>query len=124
MHKKIIGLFLILTVCFFSCQKKETQEEIRVTQEYSIEQFMNTESIMGSSFSADESKILFTSNRSGIYNTYSISLAGGEPTQLTDSTDNAVFGITYFPNDDRILYMSDKGVYHLLSFSSSSCASE
>jgi len=109
MPKKIIGLFLILTLCLLSCQKKEKEEEIRVVQKYSIEQFMDTESIMGSSFSADESKILFTSNRSGIYNVYTMPVTGGDPVQLTHSTDNAVFGISYFPNDDRILYMSDKG---------------
>jgi len=109
MHKKFIGLFLILVLCLFSCQKKETQEEIRVVQKYTIEQFMDTESIMGSSFSADESRILFTSNRSGIYNAYTVPVTGGEAEQLTDSTDNAVFGITYFPNDNRILYTSDRG---------------
>ena len=30
-----------------------------------------------------------------------------KPTMLTDSDDNAVFAVSWFPNDDRILYTYD-----------------
>ncbi|MGD8540595.1 MAG: prolyl oligopeptidase family serine peptidase, partial [Candidatus Aminicenantes bacterium] len=103
---KRLSLFILPVVLVFSaCQKSEVRE---VTK-YTIEQFMNTESIGGSSFSADESQILYSSNKSGIYNVYSIPTTGGESTQLTHSEDDAIFAISFFPNDGRILYRSDKG---------------
>ena len=46
---------------------------------YTIEQFMATTSIMGASFSADEMRILFTSNATGIYNAYTLLVDGGRP---------------------------------------------
>jgi dipeptidyl aminopeptidase/acylaminoacyl peptidase len=88
----------------------------RQVQQYTIEQFMNTISIFGGSFSFDETKILFTSNEDGIYNAYTIPVAGGDATQVTHSTDNTIVAVSFFPDDDRILYLSDKGgneIYHI-----------
>ncbi|MBA7483414.1 Dipeptidyl aminopeptidase BIII [subsurface metagenome] len=36
-------------------------------------------------------------------------MEGGEPTQLTYSEDDAIFALSFFPEDNRILYSSDKG---------------
>jgi dipeptidyl aminopeptidase/acylaminoacyl peptidase len=105
MFKRTAILILIVSLSLWACQKEEALE---VTT-YTIEQFMDTESIGGSSFSEDETTILYSSNRSGIYNAYTIPITGGEPTPLTLSEDNAIFAISFFPNDDRILYHSDKG---------------
>ncbi len=105
MFKRLSLFILPVALVFSACQKSEVRE---VTK-YTIEQFMNTESIGGSSFSADESQILYSSNKSGIYNVYSIPTTGGESTQLTHSEDDAIFAISFFPNDGRILYRSDKG---------------
>ena len=77
--------------------------------EYTIEQFLDTTAIFGGSFSPDEKTILFSSNESGIYNAYTMPVEGGEATQLTDSTADSIFALSYFPNDNRILYRSDKG---------------
>lgn len=88
----------------------------REVQQYTIEQFLNTVSIFGGSFSYDDSKILFTSNESGIYNAYAMSVKGGEVEQLTHSTENSVFAVSFFPGDDRFLYLSDEGgneIYHI-----------
>lgn len=70
---------------------------------------MNTVRIGGSSFSPDEKQILFFSNKSGIYNAYSVPVKGGAPTQLTNSTKESTFSISYFPTDARILYTYDRG---------------
>ena len=40
----------------------------RPSKQYTIEQFMATVSISGASFSADEKQLLFSSNRTGIFN--------------------------------------------------------
>lgn len=105
MWKKISCLIFIVSLLLVSCQKSETPQ----SQQYTIEQFMNTVSIGGSSFSADEQTILFSSNQTGIYNAFALPIQGGEPTPLTNSTEDAIFALSFFPHDNRILYSSDKG---------------
>ena len=78
-------------------------------KKYTIEQFMATTSIAGASFSHDEKNILFSSNETGIFNVYSIPVAGGQPTALTRSTVDSTFAIGYFPSDNRFLFTRDKG---------------
>jgi len=85
------------------------REPARAVRQYSIEQFMNTVRIGGSSFSADEKKILFHSNRTGIFNVHSVPVTGGGPTQLTNSTKESTYAVSYFPADARLLYTYDKG---------------
>ena len=77
---------------------------------------MNTVSIRGSSFSPDEKTILFSSDKTGIYNAYAVHIESSEVVQLTNSDTNSIFTISYFPSDSRILYRSDQGgneLYHI-----------
>ena len=76
---------------------------------YDASTFYETISVFGASFSADETRILFTSDASGVYNVYSQLVAGGKPLQLTQSKDDAYIGISFFPADDRILFTADQG---------------
>jgi Tol biopolymer transport system component len=76
---------------------------------YTIEQFMNNTKSSGNAFSPDGKKILYSSNVSGIYNAWEVPVSGGEARPLTDSKTNSVFALSYFPNDERILYSSDQG---------------
>src|SRR3982751_3439330 len=80
----------------------------RAPKQYTIEQFMKTTAMGGASFSADDSRILFHSNESGIFNAYSVPVTGGKPTQLTQSKETTQ-SVSYFPDDDRILYTRDQG---------------
>lgn len=105
MIRKIACLMVIFSLIFFACKKTEYRE----VNQYTIEQFMDTVSIGGSSFSHGEKTILFSSNKTGIYNAFTIPVEGGEPTQLTYSEDDAIFALSFFPEDNRILYSSDKG---------------
>ena len=77
--------------------------------EYDARTFHETTAIRGASFSPDENKILFSSDASGVFNAYSISVDGGEATPLTTLTTNAVFAVSYFPEDERFLYTADEG---------------
>ncbi len=89
--------------------------EVREVQRYSIEQFYDTESVRGASFSADESKILYTSDKSGVFNAYTVPVAGGATTQLTDSEDTT-YSVSFFPHGERVLLMRDDGgneIYHI-----------
>lgn len=76
---------------------------------YTIEQFMGTTALVGASFSPDSQKILVSSDATGIPNVYAFPVEGGEPVQLTHSTDDAINVIGYFPADERFLYATDEG---------------
>jgi dipeptidyl aminopeptidase/acylaminoacyl peptidase len=76
---------------------------------YTIEQFMDTESVGGSSFSPDETSILFHSNKTGIFNVFTIALKDRAIRHLTNSAKESTFAVSYFPDDSRVLYTSDRG---------------
>ena len=97
---------LFLTTSLSLAFQKNNYRDVK---QYTIEQFMNTTRIIGSSVSHDDKLILFSSNKTGVFNAYTIPVKGGKPTQLTDSKDNSIFTISFFPDDNRILYSSDKG---------------
>ena len=76
---------------------------------YSVADLYKNAEFLGASFSADGAKILASSNRSGIWNAFAIPTTGGDPTALTSSTTDSIFAASYFPNDGRFLYTSDRG---------------
>ncbi len=76
---------------------------------YTIEDFLDTTAMSGASFSPDERKILVSADASGIFNAYAVATDGGQRTRLTNSTDDAVFTASYFPFDERFIYLSDEG---------------
>ncbi len=76
---------------------------------YSIEQFMDTERLAGASFAPGGNRLIYSSNRSGVFNIYAQDLQGGDPIALTESDDDAIYVIRYFPHDERLLYRSDRG---------------
>ena len=76
---------------------------------YTIEQFMNTTSMVGASFSPDERAILVTSNQSGVFNAYEIPAGGGKPQARTHSTTDGIFTVGYLPHDRRVLYLQGAG---------------
>jgi len=84
-------------------------QKAQPVKEYTIEQFMNTVRIGGSSFSADEKSMLLHSNKTGIFNVYSVPVSGGTAAQLTSSTKESTFAVSYLPNDTRFLYSYDRG---------------
>lgn len=106
MRNTLFYLSLLCVVILFltSCQP-DTEEE--VVDAYTIEQFLNNESVFGGSFSPDNSKLVLTSNKSGIYNVYTVSVSGGEYTPVTESDSASAFVISFFPEDERILFSMD-----------------
>ena len=66
-------------------------------------------SSVGLAFSPDGSSVLVTSDASGVFNVHAVDRDSSEITQLTDSTDHAIFAQSYFPADERILYTYDEG---------------
>lgn len=104
MKSKILGL--VIATLMFSCKKENKMAQIEI-KEYSIEQFMDNESVGGGSFSSDNSNLLVSSNRSGIYNVFTIPAKGGEMTAITQSDSTSISANSYFPNDDRMLLSAD-----------------
>ncbi|SFL27359.1 S9 family peptidase [Lysobacter sp. cf310] len=79
------------------------------SKQYRIQDFIDTVGVAGASFSADESRLLFSSNKSGIWNAYSMPVDGGEWTPVTRSTVDSTYAVAYFPHDDRVLFTRDQG---------------
>ena len=96
---------LLLVLSLISCQRTS---QVEISQ-YTIEQFYKSTNVLGGSFSPDESGLLFTSNESGIYNLFEVSLFDGEIHQITNSTGESYFAIDYVPETGQILYSADKG---------------
>jgi dipeptidyl aminopeptidase/acylaminoacyl peptidase len=109
-HLRLIFLISI-TACLWACTNKEgSSENIKSVPTYTVEQFLNTRKIFGSAFSPNELKVMYSSNETGIFNAFEIDTEGiGQPKQLTFSKENAIYAISYFPEDERILFKSDRG---------------
>jgi len=98
-HFALITLFVFIA----SCTKTYTPTK------YSIEQFYQNNRIGGGAFSEDETKLLVSSDESGIFNVYEIDISSGEKTQKTFSGKESFFAIDYLPGANQILYSADKG---------------
>lgn len=114
--KRSLPLFLTalafaLTAAMAEPPKTAAAAEAKPKQvpQYTIDQFLATTLYGGASFSPDGSKILVSSDETGVFNAYAIPVKGGKPVRLTDSKVSAVRVIGYFPDDERFLYTSDQG---------------
>ena len=90
----------------------EAGKEAKAPMQYDAEAFFATTSYSlasGYAWSPDDSKLLASSDESGIFNAISLAAADGAKEPLTRSTTDSVFAVSWFPDDDRILYTADKG---------------
>lgn len=103
----------VLAVFCLSCSTDNSSGRrdagARPKRQYTIEEFMNTPRVGGAAFSSDESSILISSDETGIFNAYAIDLRTGQKSTVTRSTNDSTFAITYFPNDNRVLFSRDNG---------------
>lgn len=97
---------LMLVSMVLSCNS--TQEE-KAPKQYTIRQFMDIVSLNGRAFSPDETKVLISTNETGIFNAEEINVSTGTKKVLTASSTNAIFALSYFPTDERMVYTSDQG---------------
>ncbi|MEM6453672.1 MAG: alpha/beta fold hydrolase [Acidobacteriota bacterium] len=87
----------------------EAAPAVRDVPTHEIGAFLDNITYFGSSFSPDGSKLLVTSDKSGVYNAYAMPVDGGAPTALTASTGESIFAVGYFPADERFIYQADQG---------------
>ena len=104
-----VAVVLTMLVSLAGCQRADETVTAQDVPQYAIQQFLESTSVFGSSFSPDGSKILVSSDESGVYNAYAIPVDGGTPVQLTSSEDDAVLVAGYFRGDERFLYLQDQG---------------
>jgi dipeptidyl aminopeptidase/acylaminoacyl peptidase len=88
-------------------QKKE--QKARAPKRYTIQQFMESTRFSGASFSPDESRILFSSNATGVPNAYTVPVGGGKHAPMTQSKKDSTYAVSFFPKDGRVLYTRDQG---------------
>ena len=108
LHKKPIALSLLLAA---ACTAPGSSSSTRAGEvpRHDARTFYETTSVFGADFSPDGSKILVTSDRSGVFNAWAQPVDGGPMEPLTRSTSDAVTAIAWFPDDDRFLYSADQG---------------
>jgi len=76
---------------------------------YDARTFYENTALSGASFSHDESRVLVTSDQSGVLNVHAQPVTGGAAVALTRSTGDSYSAISFFPHDDRFLYSADQG---------------
>lgn len=108
---------MVLAMALLSgCQSDTLPSGKKELQQYSIAQFMDNTNVRGGSFSHDRSRLLVSSDQSGIFNAYAVNLTDGTSQALTNSDSSSVFALSFFPEDDRFLFqMDDNGneIFHL-----------
>tara|TARA_Y100000739_G_scaffold133829_1_gene115237 strand:+ start:174 stop:1943 length:1770 start_codon:yes stop_codon:yes gene_type:complete len=63
----------------------------------------------GGYFSKDADKLIYSSDKSGIFNIYEVDLSTNEETQLTYSKEESFFVRGYSPSTGEVIYSADKG---------------
>jgi dipeptidyl aminopeptidase/acylaminoacyl peptidase len=101
--KKTTFIAICLILVSYAC---ETKKEI---PRYTIDQFYKNISISAASFSSDETKLLVTSNETGIYNLFEIDIKDATKRQITSSTTESLFAVSYVYGTGQVLYSADKG---------------
>ncbi|CAN0502320.1 unnamed protein product [Ectocarpus sp. 12 AP-2014] len=74
---------------------------------YDASVFYSNSTFRGASFSYDGESILYSSNETGCFNIYSVFISNGTIEQLTQNIKQNAIGISYFPFDNRFLFIQD-----------------
>jgi len=110
-----------LVLALAACSEREQAHEAPAdsTQDgqatvYDADEFFETVTYQlshggGHAFSADGRRLLVNSDRTGVFNAWSVDVESGEFEPLSDSDNNAIFAVSWFPDDDRVLLTGDVG---------------
>jgi dipeptidyl aminopeptidase/acylaminoacyl peptidase len=109
----LFALSLSLAACVSDPVETAETREVREVPRYEAEAFFETTDVRlpgsaGFTWSPDGSKVLMSSNESGVWNAYTLDAASGSQVQLTANPDTT-FAVSFFPDDDRILFTTDPG---------------
>lgn len=104
----------LLAGCGESPNQTTTDDDAAVVAvpKYSAEAFFATTSYGlggGFAYSSDNSRLLMHSDKTGVFNVYALPVDGSDAVALTESESDAMFAVSWFPNDERILFTFDNG---------------
>lgn len=113
----VLAAFLLvtqLTGCGSDSNKTTASQNGGAVPTFSAREFFETTSFgmvnsSGIAFSPDGKSLLISSDQSGVFNAWELPLDGSDATPLTQSDDNAIFAVSWFPEDRRMLYTFDGG---------------
>ncbi|MCU0390708.1 MAG: S9 family peptidase [Thermoflexibacter sp.] len=104
-QKQHLCILAILSILTLACTPNALDKgSFTKNKQYAVEDFYNTPYLKKPTFSANGEKILISTNKNGIFNVYALLLKDGKLSAMTDYATNAAYGISYFPEDERILY--------------------
>ena len=83
-------------------------------EQYTIQEFLGNTNFNGFSFSPDNSKVLVSSDEYGILNAFAVPVDGSRIEKITSSNPNSLRVVSYFPDDERFLFLMDEGGNELL----------
>ncbi len=111
---KHVVLGSVAAIGLVACQPATEVAKAPELKTYDAKAFFDTTSVSMAfpspyAFSADGKNLLLATDKSGVFNAAALPVAGGDATPLSQSTTTAVFAISYFPTDDRILVSTDGG---------------
>lgn len=98
----VIGLLAIV-----SCN--QPGEQPRTPKQYTAEQLRNNIAVEAAGFNSDDTEILLSDNRTGIYNVYLLKIADTSVQQLTHSSTNANFAVDFLPGNTKYIITHDNG---------------
>ncbi|WP_203295126.1 alpha/beta hydrolase family protein [Maricaulis parjimensis] len=113
---------LAVTALLTACQPANTASETdqagsaseTIVTRYDAATFHETTSFSmasssGFAWSADDSRILISSDETGVFNAYAVDPSSGDREALTASETNATYALSWFPDDDRAVVTADSG---------------
>ena len=89
----------ILLIITFTCTViiMEAQSAKHLPEAYTSAQLRKTITITAAAFNVNDSKILVSSNESGIFNVHEINVADKKSTALTNSKEDGMYAVDYLP---------------------------
>src|SRR3546814_20935608 len=100
--------YLLLGIALI-CHAAPAQAAENSSKRYTIEQLMASDTIGGLTWSTDDTKLIFTSNRTSIANIHEMPSDSGTPTHLTHSVSATVTTISDFTQQTASGDQSGKG---------------
>ncbi len=106
--------YVLLLIALNACNAEK--QKATIPKQYTSEQLRNNISLGTSGFNADETSVLATSNGTGIYNVYELSVSDTTLSPLTKSSKESFYAVAFLPHTKRFIFVHDEGGnenYHL-----------
>lgn len=102
---------VILLIITFTCMVViiYAQSAKHLPKAYTSAQLRKTITINAAAFNVNDSKILVSSNESGIFNVNEITVTDKKSIALTHSKENGMYAVDYLKGSNKFIYAADKG---------------